>query len=170
MSAIEWVMHAPDYRKGPVSVRFLLVLPALLVALLAFAGCSGDDDDEEIRLDFVLDEWAIDGETDEAAAGDMRFDLDNEGPDEEHEFVIIRTDFAPGDLPTEEDGSVDESASGVNVIGSISAFEPDNNSSGTFTLTEGAYVMICNLVSDVDGTETSHYQQGMVFPFTATPD
>lgn len=150
-------------------MRFLLVLPALLLALAAFAGCSSDDD-EEVRLEFVLGEWSIDGETDEARAGDIRFDLDNEGPDENHEMLIVRTDFAPGDLPTEDNGSVDDGASGVNVIGSISDFEPDSNSSGTFTLTEGAYVLICNLVSDVDGEETSHYQQGMRFPFTATED
>jgi hypothetical protein len=56
------------------------------------------------------------------------------------------------------------------VIGTIRAFEPGRKSSGTFTLSEGAYVLICNLVSDVDGTETSHYQQGMAFPFTATGD
>jgi hypothetical protein len=150
-------------------VRFLLVIPALLLALLAFSACSEDDEDE-ITLEFVLGEWSIDGETEEARAGDIRFDLNNEGPDEDHELVIIRTDFAPGDLPTEDDGSVDEGASGVNVIGEISDFEPDSKSSGTFTLAEGAYVLICNLVSDVDGTETSHYQQGMVFPFTATED
>lgn len=146
-------------------MRFLLAIPALLALLTLFA-CSEEDD--EAQVDIVIKEWSIEPDEDEVASGDVRFDLDNEGPDQDHELVIIRTDFEPGDLPTEDDGSVDESAAGVNVIGSISDFEPDSRSSGTFTLTPGAYVFICNLVSDVEGEETSHYAQGMRAAFTAT--
>ena len=146
-------------------MRFLLAVPALLALLTLFA-CSEEAD--EAQVDIVIKEWSIEPDVDEVAGGDVRFDLKNEGPDQDHEMLIIRTDFDPGDLPVEDDGSVDESAAGVNVIGSISDFEPDQRSSGTFTLTPGPYVLICNLVSDVDGEETSHYQKGMRVALTAT--
>jgi hypothetical protein len=158
--------HAPPLSgKEPIPVRFLLAIPALLL-LFAFAACKSEEGEK--RVDITLQEWSVNPGADKVKAGDVRFDLDNKGPDQAHQLVIIRTDFTPDKIPTKADGSVDEKAAGVNVIGKISDFDPGKKSSGTFTLSEGAYVLLCNLVSKVDGQDTSHYQQGMRIAFTAT--
>ena len=38
----------------------------------------------------------------------ITFNVTNDGPDDEHEFVVFRSDLDPGALPTAEDGTVDK--------------------------------------------------------------
>ena len=145
--------------------RMLFVLPALLGAF-ALAACGGSDR-TETTVDVVLKEWSIELSDASAPAGDITFDLDNEGPDHAHQLLIIRTDFAPGQLPTKSNGTVDEGADGVNVIGKIAKFDEGKRSSGTFTLEAGKYVLICNLYDEDKGEKVSHYAKGMQVAFTA---
>jgi uncharacterized cupredoxin-like copper-binding protein len=85
----------------------------------------------------------------EVAAGEVTFTVNNEGP-AAHEFVVIQTDTAPGDL-TVEDGLVSED--GLTVIGEAEDIAPSTTVPLTLTLETGQYVIICNL--------PGHYQQGM---------
>ena len=156
-------------------MRFLAV-PAALIALLTFAACSDDDDFTDSKLDVVVTEFSIDTSVDSVPPGDVTFDIENDGPDLKHELVIIRTDFEVDELPTKDDGTVDEKAAGVDVKGRIQKLDPDRKSSGTFPLEEpGAYVLICNLKDREDGPDASHYADGMRIAFTveelpATPE
>ena len=83
-----------------------------------------------------------------------------------HEFVVFKTDLAATDLPTAEDGSVDEEGEGVELIGEIEEFDPGTSESAAFELEAGSYVFICNLVEEEEGELESHYQEGMRTGFT----
>jgi hypothetical protein len=78
--------------------------------------CSGD---EETTVDVTVQEFAVIPAESSAPAGDVTFDVTNEGPDDVHEFVVFKTDLAPDALPTVADGSVDEEGEGVELIDEI---------------------------------------------------
>lgn len=85
------------------------------------------------------------------AAGDVTFDVTNDGP-ATHEFVVVRTDLAPDDLPIASDGlSVDEDA--LQNVGEISQVDFGTTESATLSLAPGHYVFFCNL--------EGHYLGGM---------
>jgi hypothetical protein len=147
-------------------VRFALI-PALLAAtLLALSACG--DEGEGGEVDIVLKEWSVEPSVPTLPEGPIVFNTENEGPDEDHELVIIKTDFAPDELPTNDDGTVDEDASGVDSEGEVREVEPGDDNSGTYTMDPGKYVLICNLKTDVDGQDTAHYAQGMYAAFIVT--
>lgn len=147
-------------------MRFALVPAVLAVTLLALSACG--DEGEGGEVDVVLKEWSVEPSVDTLPEGPVTFNTDNEGPDEDHELVIIKTDFAPEELPTNDDGSVDEDASGLDVKGTVRDIEPGDDNSGVYTLGPGKYVLVCNRVSDVDGQDTAHYAKGMYAAFTVT--
>jgi uncharacterized cupredoxin-like copper-binding protein len=92
----------------------------------------------------------------EVAVGEVTFTINNEGPSA-HEFVVIESDTAPGDLPV-EDGLVSED--GVTVIGEAEDVAPSTTVPLTLELEAGQYVIICNL--------PGHYEQGMYTGLKAT--
>lgn len=145
----------------------LALIPALMAATLLTLSACGDEG-EGGEVDVTLKEWAVEPGVGTLPEGPVTFNTDNEGPDEDHELVIIKTDFAPDELPTNDDGSVDEGASGLDVKGTVRDIEPGDDNSGVYTLDPGKYALICNRVSDVDGQETAHYAQGMYTAFTIT--
>lgn len=85
----------------------------------------------------------------EVEAGQVTFTINNEGPSA-HEFVVVQTDTAPGDLPV-KDGIVAED--GITVIGEAEDIAPSSTVPLTLELEAGQYVIICNL--------PGHYEQGM---------
>jgi uncharacterized cupredoxin-like copper-binding protein len=146
---------------------FLLTLAA--IAALAFAAACEDDDNGggdgdgalPSSIDIGLQEWAVVPGADTAAAGDVTFNITNNGPDDPHEFVVVRTDLAPDALPTVEDGSVDEAGEGVVVVDEVEEIEVGAEAELTVNLEAGSYVLLCNIVEEEEGTLESHYQQGM---------
>jgi len=140
---------------------------ALAVAGLAVA-CGDDDDDDGgdggATVNVTLGEWEVNPSTDSVSAGDVTFVAKNEGPDDPHELVVIKTDLEPGALPTKENGAVDEDGEGIEVIGEIEEFEVGGDETATFDLAKGKYVLLCNIY-DEDELE-AHYQQGMRIAFT----
>jgi uncharacterized cupredoxin-like copper-binding protein len=117
-------------------------------------------------VDVTLQEWAVVPAQDSAAGGAVTFQVMNKGPEDLHEFVVFKTDLGPRDLPTTDDGSVDEEGAGVELIGEIQEFDPGTSQSTTFDLAPGKYVFLCNLVEEDNGTLESHYQLGMSTAFT----
>jgi len=98
------------------------------------------------------------------AAGEVTFTATNEGPDDVHEFVIFQTDLAPDALPTGEDGSVDETGEGLELIDEIEDIAVGDAPTLTVSLDAGNYALICNIY---DATEDeAHYQEGMFVGFT----
>lgn len=139
-------------------------MPAMaLVMTLALAGCGGG---EETTVEVTLQEFAVLPAQDTVPAGSVTFEATNEGPNDPHELVVIRTDLAPESLPTTEEGSVDEEGEGIEIIGEIEEFPVGETESATFDLEAGDYVLICNLVEEEEGEIEAHYALGMRIGFT----
>ena len=83
------------------------------------------------------------------APGDITFAIANQGPSV-HEFVIIKSDSEPGQLPV-ENGLVPEDQ--VDVVDEAEDIAPGTNATLTVNLDTGSYILVCNL--------PSHYEQGM---------
>jgi uncharacterized cupredoxin-like copper-binding protein len=113
----------------------------------------------------ALQEWAVLPSANSAPAGDITFVVVNEGPDEVHEFVIIRTDLDPGDLPTDATGAVDEAGEGIEVIDEIEDIPVGESAELTVTLEAGNYVLICNIYDETT-QGPAHYREGMRVAFT----
>jgi uncharacterized cupredoxin-like copper-binding protein len=140
---------------------------------LVAAGCSDDDGGETgatgggTTVDVTVQEFAVIPAASSAPAGDVTFDVTNEGPDDTHEFVVFKTDLAPDALPTAADGSVDEEGEGVMLIDEIEDIAVGDTPTLTVSLDAGSYVFICNIVEKEGGETIAHYQQGMRVAFTA---
>jgi len=152
---------------------------AVVVALMmTAAACSSDDGGSTGvsgvstgttgggAVDVTVQEFAILPSSVSAGAGDVTFNVTNEGPDETHEFVVIKTDLAATELPTKADGSVDEEADGLEGIDEIEDIAVGDTPSLTVSLEPGSYVFICNIVDEQGGKTVAHYQQGMEAAFT----
>jgi len=105
----------------------------------------------------TLADYSVTPDESSAPAGEVTFDVSNDA-EQTHEFVVFKTDLAEGDLPTNEDGDVDESGEGVQLIDEIEDIEGGSSESLTVSLDAGSYVLICNL--------PGHYRQGMHASFT----
>jgi plastocyanin len=101
-------------------------------------------------------DFAISLASSSAAAGDVSFDITNEGPSA-HEFVVIASDLAPDALPV-EDAEVQEDT--VEVVGEQEDIAPSTTATLTLELDAGSYVVICNL--------PGHYEKGMYAGLTVT--
>ncbi|HET7929424.1 MAG TPA: hypothetical protein VFM40_07720 [Actinomycetota bacterium] len=155
--------------------RRAAIFVATVTALsLVAAGCSDDDGGETgatggatgggTTVDVTLQEFAVVPASGSAPAGDVTFDVTNEGPDDVHEFVVFKTDLAPDALPTNEDGSVDEEGEGVELQDEIEDIAVGDTQSVTIDLAAGNYVLICNIYDEAE--QEAHYQEGMRVAFT----
>jgi len=115
----------------------------------------------EVRV--TLQEWQIDVDTPAVAASALYFLVDNLGPDDAHEFVVVRSDAAPDALPV-VDGRVPEDE--VDLVDEIEPFAASSSASVTLELEPGSYVFLCNIAEVEDGEMESHYQLGMRTGFT----
>ena len=85
--------------------------------------------------------------------------MTNDGPEDVHEFVIIQTDLAPDELPTDETGAAIEDGEGMEVIDEIEDLAVGDSQELTVDLAAGQYVLICNVYSADEGE--AHYEMGM---------
>jgi uncharacterized cupredoxin-like copper-binding protein len=115
------------------------------------------------QVDVTLKEFAIESSALTVNAGQIYFLVENAGPDDAHEFVVIRTDDEPDALPV-EDGRVPED--NVDIVDEIEPFTPGSSASITLDLEAGHYVFICNIAEIEDGELESHYEEGMRIAFT----
>jgi uncharacterized cupredoxin-like copper-binding protein len=129
---------------------------------LLLVGCSNGG----TTVDVTLQEWAVLPDPGSVTAGEVTFTITNDGPEDVHEFVVIQTDLAPGDLPTDETGAVSEDGEGMTVIGEVEDVEVGASEELTVSLDPGDYVLICNIYSEDEGE--AHYGMGMYVAFTVT--
>jgi uncharacterized cupredoxin-like copper-binding protein len=132
----------------------LAVVPAAAALAVMVGSCGGGG-----GIGATLADFTITLDESNAAAGELTFDVSNDA-EQTHEFVIFKTDLAEDQLPTDEEGNVDETGDGVELIDEIEDIEAGANESLTATLDAGSYVFICNL--------PGHYGQGMHTSFTTS--
>jgi uncharacterized cupredoxin-like copper-binding protein len=147
-----------------------LRFPAVLLpsALLVLASCTAASPTSTAEggttVDVTVKEWSVVPAEVTAPAGQVTFNVTNEGPDDTHEFVVMKTDLDPAELPTAEDGSVDEEGDGVELIGEIEDILVGETKELTKTLEAGNYVLLCNIYTPEENE--AHYQMGMRIGFT----
>jgi uncharacterized cupredoxin-like copper-binding protein len=117
-------------------------------------------------VDVTLQEFSVATDPTTVEAGEVVFEATNEGPDDTHEFVVFRTDLGPTELPTDENGAVDEEGEGIDLIGEIEDIPVGETKSVTLDLEAGNYVFICNIWDEEE--QESHYQEGMRTTFTVS--
>jgi uncharacterized cupredoxin-like copper-binding protein len=135
-------------------VRRLIKASVMGLGLVA-AGCGGGGEDVSV----TLQEFAVGTDPSSVSAGSVTFNIDNKGPDDTHEFVVIRTDLDPTALPTDENGAVDESGAGIEVVDEVEEIPVGDTPTLTVDLTAGSYVLICNIFDESENE--AHYQEGM---------
>lgn len=129
------------------------------LVLLALGGCGDDDDDgADGDVAVTLRDFEIDLGASSAAAGEVTFEVQNEGPSV-HEFVVFQTDLGVDELPTDDDGNVAE-GDDFEPVDEIEDIAVDAEPSLTVDLEAGSYVLLCNVAG--------HYEEGMVTTFTVT--
>ena len=115
-------------------------------------------------VDVALQEWSVNPASQSAPAGDITFRVTNDGPDDIHEFVVLKTDLDAAALPTDDTGAVDESGEGITVEDEIEDIPVGETQELTVTLDAGSYVLICNIYDETE--MEAHYEMGMRIPFT----
>jgi uncharacterized cupredoxin-like copper-binding protein len=132
----------------------------------ASASASAGGGDAATTVNVTVKEFEVAPEVTSAPAGTVTFHVTNDGPDDVHEFVVIKTDLAADALPAAEDGSVDEEGEGIEVKGEIEDIPVGESQDVDIALDAGAYVLICNIVEDEGGEPEAHYAMGMRTAFT----
>lgn len=142
--------------------RRLTPLIATMTGLILVAGCAAAGGG---TVKVTLSEWAVQRDKAELSAGSITFEVTNNGPDDLHEFVVIKTDLAPGSLPTDSTGKVDEEGEGIEeVMGEIEDIEVGASGTLTLDLAAGKYALICNIYDEAE--QEAHYHEGMRTDFT----
>ena len=152
--------------------RAVLVSMVFALALVASA-CGGDDDGggdtggttastgataSGTTITAVEKDFEITLDSSSVAAGDVTFDVTNDGPSV-HEFVVFQTDFAEDAIPT-ADGLIDEATDGITVVDEIEDIAAGSAPTLSVSLDPGSYVIVCNIVG--------HYESGMHVALTVT--
>jgi len=151
---------------GVAAATLLLAACTGNAASPSTAGTDGIGGGEATDVAVTLQEWAVIPATTSAPAGAVVFSVTNDGPEDVHEFVVIRTDLDITALPVDENGVVDEEGEGIEVIGEIEDLPVGETQELSVTLAAGNYALICNIWSE-DESE-AHYAMGMRAAFSAT--
>ena len=142
----------------------------VIVGAVGLDACSSDETTGGVStpatVDVSVHEFEVAPETSSASAGEVTFTVTNTGPDDVHEFVVVKTDLAPDALPTEANGAVDEAGAGIEPVDEIEDIAVGATESVTVNLEAGSYVLMCNIYDQAE--KESHYQQGMHTGFTVT--
>ena len=127
---------------------------AAIAASIAVAGCAGGTPTSrpsDGTITGEVKEWKVSVDADTVPAGQVTFEIANNGTIG-HEFLVVKTDIAPGDIPVDGD-HFPEDAAGITVIDEIGEFPAGETQSLVLTLEPGAYQLVCNL--------PAHYAAGM---------
>lgn len=148
--------------KRPKRVRSAFSACVIAGAVVALAGCgSGEVTDDTVSDGAVVvevGEWYVRSETSVVAGGTVDFEVDNVGT-MPHEFVVVRTDLAPGKIPI-SGGVFDEGDASIEVIDEIVEWPAGETRQLSLDLVAGDYQLVCNL--------PGHYGLGMWTAFTVS--
>jgi uncharacterized cupredoxin-like copper-binding protein len=138
-----------------------LLAAAGVTMVLGLSSCGGGGK----GVDATLSNFKINLGKASASSGEVTFNIKNDGPSV-HEFVVLKTDLAPDQLPTtQEDGVTiaDEEAPGIEPVDEVEDIASGASADLKVDLQPGNYVLICNISSD-----GGHYVQGMRTAFTVS--
>jgi uncharacterized cupredoxin-like copper-binding protein len=119
------------------------------------AGSPAPGQTVEVRLQ----EWAVVPAAESVAAGNITFAITNTGPEDPHEFVVMKTDLDAGALPVDDTGTVDEAGEGMEVIDEVEDLPVGESANISVALDAGHYVLLCNIYDDTE--QEAHYTMGM---------
>ena len=159
-----------------VSRRIYCLVGLMAAGSLALVGCTSGgaspspsptaDGGGATTVAVTLVEWAVLPAVSSTPAGEVTFEITNDGPEDVHEFVVIKTDLDVAELPTNADGVVDEAGEGMEVIAEVEDLPVGETQTLTVNLDGGNYALVCNIWDEEEGE--AHYQMGMRTVFTVT--
>lgn len=129
----------------------------LLVIALAAAACGAaapEADPEQGEIVVEMREYVVPLSSAEVRAGTVTFLVRNRGS-LAHNFVVLRTDLASGDLPVDQQSQTAEEEGRV---GELEEIAPGRSGQLRLELEPGDYVLICNV--------PTHYDLGMHIELT----
>lgn len=138
-----------------------LVSAAAAALVLVLSSCSGGGK----SVGATLSNFKIELDKGSASSGEVTFNIKNDGPSV-HEFVVLKTDLAPDQLPTTQEGGVtiaDEEAPGIDSVDEVEDIASGASADLKVNLQPGNYVLICNIPKD-----GGHYVLGMHSGFTVS--
>ena len=137
-------------------------VPVIVVAAVALSACgSGDIADDTSpggAVEIEVGEWYVRAGASTALGGLVEFDAENTGS-MPHEFVVVKTDVAPGKIPV-SGGVFDENDPSIQVVDEIAQWPAGDTRTLSVELERGKYQLVCNL--------PGHYSLGMWTAFSVT--
>ena len=137
---------------------------AVALLTLACGGPAASPSPAGTSVDVTLQEWAVVPSAATAPAGQVTFVITNQGPDDIHEFVVMKTDLSAHELPVDANGKVDEAAGGMVVIDEVEDIPVGETENLIVNLDAGNYALICNIYDTDEGE--AHYSLGMRAAFS----
>ena len=129
------------------------------------SGDTADTTASSAAVDVTLSEWSIKPSVTSAKAGAVTFNIQNTGPAQSHEFIILKTDIAPEGLPTLKDNSLDEEGNGITSPGESKVLGVGKTQTITVSMTPGKYVFVDNIVQ----RGLVHWEKKAYATFTVQP-
>jgi uncharacterized cupredoxin-like copper-binding protein len=174
-------MHSRRFQKVPARRgRHAAVLLGVSLALGLAPACSSTGQSDATTttantvpvtpptgtdVDVTMREWTVEPSAQTAPAGMVTFNVKNEGGNT-HELVLFKTDLPIESLPKSEDGNVDETGAGVELVDEVEDLEPGKTDKFSAEVAAGKYYLVCNLVDAATGE--NHFGHQMYVPFTVT--
>jgi hypothetical protein len=135
-----------------------LVLAALALAVPLTVARRRESTPSGTLVNAGIEDFRVRMDTAVVPAGAVSFRLLGQGPTT-HEFIVVRTDRPPDELPLQRDGlTVNEEAPGVELVDEANGLDIDDRQTLDLRLAPGHYVMYCNL--------EGHYLGGMYAALT----
>jgi uncharacterized cupredoxin-like copper-binding protein len=145
-----------------MNLRFRLPIIAAAVAALALSigACGGGNDDKtptstatntttgSTTVNASLGEYFIKLDKSSVPSGSVRFNISNDGKIK-HEFVVLKTNIAPGKLPLKNGEANEEIAASP---GEVPGIASGKKKTLDVVMKPGKYVLLCNL--------PGHYKAG----------
>ncbi len=153
----------------PALFRVVAATAVVGAGLVGLAACgSGGDPASDRAVDATLTEWSIHTDRSEVPAGEVTFDMENDGG-VTHEFVVVKTDLAPEQLPVDDDGMFDERGAGLTFVDEVEDVDPGGGTAKlTVDLEPGKYLLVCNKPPVPKENLPAHWAEKMYTPFTVT--
>ena len=132
-----------------VGLIAMVVTVATATGAVEAWGAGSRSDSGIVKASII--EWKISPLPKQVSAGKVTFVVNNRGF-KKHEFVVLRTDTAPGALPVKNDRASEAGHQGEIELA------PGSTKKLTLTLAPGKYVLICNFLR--------HYKRGQYASFS----